>query len=98
MSEFGTEIAARVARTTRSLAAARAEQDDYLVSVLYGELESLARVAHDHDVVVPGLRESLGKHGESSEVHLPDETVEPTTVDLTGVEATGASERVQRIA
>lgn len=93
MSEFGTEIAARVARTTRSLVVARAEQDDYLVSVLYGELESLARLAAEHDIEVPGLRESLDRHGESAEVELPDEAG-----DLTGVDAQQVADRVQRIA
>jgi hypothetical protein len=80
MSEFGTEIAARVGRTTASLQAAQAADDDYLTAVLLGELESLARLAAEHDVHVPGLHEALERHAHPTDVQLPDER--PTVLDL----------------
>lgn len=71
MSEFMNEIVGRVGRTTQSLQAAVAAEDDYLVSVLYGELESLERVAAEHEVEIPGLKESLDRHGQAVEIILP---------------------------
>lgn len=83
MSEFAIEMAGRVARTTESLGAARAADDDYLVAVLYGELESLARVADEHDIVVPGLAESLSRDG--------------SVVDVDGVDDDGVDDDAPRV-
>ncbi len=57
MTEFHTEIRERAAETLKSLREARASGDDYLVEVREGELESLARLATEHDLTVPELRD-----------------------------------------
>jgi hypothetical protein len=49
MSEFAHEIAARMDTARRSLDEARADGDDYLIQVRLGEIESLERLAADHD-------------------------------------------------
>lgn len=72
MSEFAIEVSERVQRARASLAEAEATGDDYLVRVRVGELESLARIAADHDVTVPGLEEQVARHGDPEEVALPD--------------------------
>jgi hypothetical protein len=95
MSEFGTEIAARVGRTTASLQAAQAADDDYLTAVLLGELESLARLAAEHDVHVPGLHEALERHAHPTDIRLPDDR--PTVLDLAAPDE-AAGEPVRRIA
>lgn len=94
MSDFGSEIAARVARTIASLQAAEAADDDYLSSVLVGELDSLARVAAEHDVYIPGLRSVLERHGHPAEVRLPG----PSVIDLAGQDRAVAEEPTRRIA
>lgn len=94
MSDFGSEIAARVARTIDSLQAAEAADDDYLSTVLLGELESLARVAGEHDVDIPGLRELLERHGHPVEVRLPDRSV----IDLARQDGELAAQPARRIA
>jgi hypothetical protein len=58
MSELTTMLAERVAEARRSLVEARRSGDDYLVDVRLGELEELARLAREHDVVIPGLGRS----------------------------------------
>ena len=72
MSEFAIEVSERVHQARASLAEAEATGDDYLVRVRVGELESLARIAADHDVAVPGLEEQVARHGDAEEVALPD--------------------------
>jgi hypothetical protein len=52
VTEFRTEIRSRVAAARMSLASAREAGDEYLVEVLVGELESLRRIAADHQVPV----------------------------------------------
>ena len=49
MSEFTQEIETRMATARRSLEEARLEGDDYLIQVRLGEIESLERLAADHD-------------------------------------------------
>lgn len=96
MSEFGSEIAARVGRTTAALHAAQVADDDYLSAVLLGELESLARVAAEHDVDIPGLRESLERYTHPTDLHLPQDA-RPTVVDLAAQDRV-AGEPARRIA
>lgn len=50
MSEFASNVNERVREARTALDGARSEGDDYLVSVHTGELESLARLAKEHDV------------------------------------------------
>ena len=49
MSEFEQEIATRMDTARRSLDEARSEGDDYLIQVRLGEIESLERLAAEHD-------------------------------------------------
>ncbi|MFP5336328.1 MAG: hypothetical protein ACLGIV_13550 [Actinomycetes bacterium] len=72
MSEFATEVTERIEQTRQSLAEAEADGDDYLVGVRVGELESLTRLAADHDVEVPGAAEDLARHTDRQEIVLPD--------------------------
>ena len=53
MSEFASNVNERVREAKSALDHARAEGDDYLVGVHTGELESLARLAEEHDVPLP---------------------------------------------
>jgi hypothetical protein len=57
MTEFHSEISLRAARATESLQAARRGGDDYLVSVHEAELENLARLADEHGLRIPALRD-----------------------------------------
>ena len=63
MSEFRSEISSRIDRVKGDLAQGAADGDDYLVEVSLGELESLARIAMEHDVPVDGLDETLAPYG-----------------------------------
>ena len=63
MSEFRSEISNRIDRVRGDLARGAADGDDYLVEVSLGELESLARLAVEHDVRVDGLDEALASYG-----------------------------------
>jgi hypothetical protein len=63
VTEFANEINIRIADTQRSLRQAREADEPYLAQVHLGELESLARLAVEHDVVVDGLAESLVEYG-----------------------------------
>lgn len=73
MNEFATEISERIAQARQSLAEAETTGDEYLAGVRVGELESLARLAADHGVEVPGLDEHLARHGAAQEIELPAE-------------------------
>lgn len=72
MSEFASEVTERIEQTRQSLAEAEADGDDYLVGVRVGELESLTRLAVDHDVEVPGAAEDLARHTGELQIVLPD--------------------------
>lgn len=63
MSDFRHEISNRIAQTRGQLSQAEATGDDYLVEIHLGELESLARIAAEHDVSVDGVEEALAAHG-----------------------------------
>lgn len=63
MDEFRSEISSRVARLKGELARGAADGDDYLVEVSLGELESLARIAVEHDVRLDGVDEALASYG-----------------------------------
>ena len=52
MTDFGTEIRASLASTRERLDAARQDGDEYLIEILLGELESLTRIAADHQVML----------------------------------------------
>ncbi len=60
MSEFASNVHERVREARSALDSARAEGDEYLVSVHTGELESLARLAEDNDVALPGTASGAG--------------------------------------
>ncbi len=68
MSEFSSEISSRIDRVKGDLARGAADGDDYLVEVSLGELESLARIAVEHDVPVDGVDEALAPYGLRSPV------------------------------
>ncbi len=51
MSEFQNEISIRLESASQSLEQAQAEGDDYLAQVRLGEIESLQRLAQEHDAV-----------------------------------------------
>jgi hypothetical protein len=55
MTEFRTEVRDRVLRAVTSLDEARNTGDDHMVEVRTGELESLARLATEHELHVPEL-------------------------------------------
>jgi hypothetical protein len=55
MTEFHTEITQRATRAVQSLRTAQESGDDYLASVREAELESLARLAHEHGLSIPAL-------------------------------------------
>lgn len=63
MSEFRSEITQRIAQTRGELSRAAASGDDYLVEVSLGQLESLARIAADHDLPVDGAAQDLASYG-----------------------------------
>jgi hypothetical protein len=49
MSEFQQEIETRMETARRSLDEARTDGDDYLIQVRLGEIESLERLAAEHE-------------------------------------------------
>jgi hypothetical protein len=49
LSEFRQEIRTRIETARRSLDEARIDGDDYLTQVRLGEIESLERLAADHE-------------------------------------------------
>jgi hypothetical protein len=49
LSEFRQEIETRIQTARRSLDEARIDGDDYLIQVRLGEIESLERLAADHE-------------------------------------------------
>ena len=63
MTHFGSEIRQRIATARADLVAAHEADDDYGVEVTLGELQSLARVAADHGIVVDGVEAALASHG-----------------------------------
>ncbi|HVN12215.1 MAG TPA: hypothetical protein VMT69_08980 [Kineosporiaceae bacterium] len=66
MSDFHHEISHRIAQVRGDLSSAAEAGDDYLVEVHLGELESLARIAADHDVSIDGVGEALAAYGPAS--------------------------------
>lgn len=71
-SQFQQEIEQRAQRARASVERAAAEGEDYLAEVHLAELESLLRLASEHDVELPAAREFLQRH--------------TRVIDLTGVE------------
>ena len=55
MSELTSALRARASAALLSLEIANAEDDDHLVGVRLGELDSLARTADEHGLDVPEL-------------------------------------------
>ncbi len=55
MTEFHTSLHERAREALAGLARARDLGDDYSVDVLTGELDSIQRLADDHDVRLPEL-------------------------------------------
>ncbi|WP_345712309.1 hypothetical protein, partial [Kineococcus glutinatus] len=73
-SQFRREIEGRVDSTRAAVDRATAEGEDYLAEVHLAELESLLRIAAEHDVELPAARDYL--HSRS-----------PRVLDLTAVDA-----------
>ena len=63
MTEFHNEIQRRAREARSSLAEARATGDDYLAGIRLGEIQSLARIAAEHGLVLEGVEESLAAYG-----------------------------------
>ena len=55
MSELTSALRARASAALHSLEIANAEDDDHLVDVRLGELDSLARTADEHGLDLPEL-------------------------------------------
>ena len=55
MSEFLTQLRERARQALTALHEARLADDDYSVDVRTGELESIARLASEHDLRLPEL-------------------------------------------
>lgn len=55
MTEFLSQLTARVRETAASLTAAETSGDDYSVQVHRADLENIARIAREHDVALPEL-------------------------------------------
>lgn len=62
MTEFHAQLRGRAREAIRQLAEAEAEGDDYSVDVHTGELDSISRTAHEHDLWVPELEEFRQTH------------------------------------
>jgi hypothetical protein len=63
VTEFHNEITRRAVEAQRSLAEARTTGDDYLAGIRLGEIQSLARLAAEHGLVLEGVAESLADYG-----------------------------------
>lgn len=63
MSAFRSEISSRIAQVRGDLSLAAATGDDYLVQLSLGQLESLARIAVEHDLTIDGVEEDLALYG-----------------------------------
>ena len=63
MTEFHNEITRRAVEAQGSLAEAWATGDDYLAGIRLGEIQSLARLAAEHGLVLDGVAESLAAYG-----------------------------------
>jgi hypothetical protein len=63
VTEFHNEIQRRAREARSSLAEARATGDDYLAGIRLGEIQSLARIAAEHGLVLEGVEESLAAYG-----------------------------------
>ncbi|MEP6797561.1 MAG: hypothetical protein ABI890_05405 [Lapillicoccus sp.] len=62
MTEFSAQLRERARESLRLLAEAEACGDDYSVDVHTGELESISRMADEHDVRVPELTTFRASH------------------------------------
>jgi len=94
VSEFENEVSERVQEARRSLAEAEASGDEYLVGVRLGVLESLARLAADHGLQVPGLAEDMARLAGTGRIDAVTEAglavtgpVDTGQIDLTAVQA-----------
>ncbi|GAA3639513.1 hypothetical protein GCM10022223_68200 [Kineosporia mesophila] len=63
MSEFVAQIRGRAEEALTWLQQAQASGDEYLVNVSLDQIESIARVAADHQIPLEGLAESLSAYG-----------------------------------
>ena len=63
MSEFHREITHRLAQARADLSLAATAGDEYLLEVRLGRLESLARIAVEHDLPIDGVQEDLASYG-----------------------------------
>jgi len=54
MSDFSTELRLRIGEAQRALVEAHETDDDYLVRLSLGQIESLTRLAEDNQVHLDG--------------------------------------------
>ena len=60
LTEFSSLLQVRAQEALDALREAEESGDDYSASVQRGELESISRIASDHDMQVPALEEFRG--------------------------------------
>ena len=89
MSEFVSEISSRIDRLKGDLARGTAGGDHFLVEVSLGELESLARIAVEHDLPLDGLDEAMATYSSRSAPSRSSST--PSTSTSGGRAATSSS-------
>jgi len=63
MSEFSSQIRGRAAEALSWLREGQDNGDEYLVNVSLDQIESIARVAADHQISLDGVAESLTAYG-----------------------------------
>jgi putative N-acetylmannosamine-6-phosphate epimerase len=66
VTQFDATISQRIQDARKALDEARGDGDDYLADIRLGELESLARVAAEHGILVEGVAETLAGYGLST--------------------------------
>lgn len=98
MTGFHREISNRIAAAQENLRHATAADDPFLVDVHVGELETLARLAADHDVTVAGLSETLARYGVGEPAGAPGSNTLPGTgpIDLRGDRVTDVQPGAER--
>ena len=62
MTEFHSQLRDRAREALRQLAEAEAAGDDYLIDIHTGELDSISRLADEHDLRVPEIEAFRGSH------------------------------------
>lgn len=63
MSEFSSQIRGRAAEALSWLREGQDSGDEYLVNVSLGQIQSIARMAADHQISLDGVAEPLTAYG-----------------------------------